>query len=142
MPTAAAAAGCRAHTHRPDEWQSVSIPLRSLVLTYQGQLVRRQLEFPANHVISVGVAASAIPGAEAEAVGGVDIPENVTELASASSSSSVSDEAATQAAVGSPAAADATDTESSSVEGADSSSHPEFERFKLLIRSIQAEVEW
>jgi hypothetical protein len=127
----------------------VSIPLQSLVLTYQGQLVKRRLEFQANQVISVGVAASAIPGAEAEAVVGVDIPENLTELASASSiassSSSAADEAASEGGGGSPPAGDVVtgnNESSSEVEESDSSSYPEFERFRLLIRSIHAEVEW
>lgn len=127
---------------RPGDWQSVCIPLQSLVLTYQGQLVKRRLEFQANQVISVGVAASAIPGAEAEAVGGVNIPENLTELASASSSSSAADEAGSDAVDSSPPAAGDVTGEESSVEGADSSNYPQFERFKLLIRSIHAEVEW
>jgi hypothetical protein len=131
------------------------------VLTYQGQLVQRRLEFQAHQVISVGVAASAMPSAEAEAVGAVDIPEDLTELSSSSSSrtESASETASTSSAfeaqhsamqssssaAGGEDSSVSSDSVASESEGEltdDSSSWPDYERFKLLIRSIQAEVEF
>jgi hypothetical protein len=130
----------------------------SLVLTYQGQLLQHKLEFQANQVISVGVAASAMPSAEAEAVGAVDSAEDPAQLSSSSSkTASASDAASTSSALEaqhgamqiSSGAARGEDSSVSSVASAsegdltdDSSSWPDYERFKLLIRSINAEVEF
>lgn len=139
-------------TCRADEWQAVHIPLQSLVLTYQGQLVRRQLEFQASQVISVGVAASALPAAEAEAAGAVDLPDDFADLSSSSSeaasTSSAGDVQHSAASSVSTTAGDAdSSAESLSAEGEDElqdseSIYPEHERFKLLIRSIQADVQF
>ena len=143
---------------RPDVWQEVVIPLRSLVLTYQGQLVQRRLEFQANQVISVGVAVSAVPDADAEAQGGITLPDNMPEqqLVSSSSSSSSGDTVESASSTGRQDAADGSDAtsgSSSSSSGAvgtgeagvpepfDWESFPEHERFRLLIRSIHADVE-
>lgn len=114
------------------------IPLQALVLTYQGQLVKRRLEFQASQVISVGVAASAMPDSEGDALEGVAIPDSLPEASSSNSSS-------TTAAASIPAEG-VSNNSASSLAGAaaqvvDSSSFPEHERFSLLIRSIRAEVE-
>lgn len=151
---------------RPDGWQRVSIPLRSLLLTYQGQLVQRQLEFQANQVIAVGVAASAMPTAEAGvATVSIDPPTDASSSGSSSSgwSSSSSDtssssstqdsESTASGAAGSSHASNRSSGEVSTAssssepveadsEQPDSSSWPEHERFRLLVRSIRAEVEW
>jgi hypothetical protein len=131
----------------------VSIPLQSLLLTYQGQLVQRQLEFQANQVIAVGVAASAMPTAEAEVtIGSIDLPTDASSsgggLSSSSSDSSTLDSHSTASTQlqGGAGSSHATDSSSEAVEGdglqPDSSSWPEHERFRLLVRSIRAEVDW
>lgn len=136
---------------RADEWQSVHIPLQSLVLTYQGQLVRRQLEFQANQVISVGLAASALPAAEAEAAGAVDLPVDFADLSSSSEAASTSSAGNVQHSATSSVSGTANGAHSGadSLSAADEdelqnseSSYPEHERFKLLIRSIQADVQF
>lgn len=137
------------------EWRQVWIPLQSLMLTYQGQLVKRRLEFQANQVISVGVAASAMP--EADAMEGVPDPDSLAELSSTTSTASIptellrdpdgssgasssisSDLGITDSIQGNASSLEpAWDSEADSI-----TSYPEHEQFKLLIRSIQAEVEF
>lgn len=127
-------------------WQQVQIPLASLLLTYQGQLVQRRLEFQANQVISVGVAASAVPEAGAEALEGVSIPDDIT-TAQASSSGSDAVSGSLNVQEGVDGSGDSSISSSSSGEGQDApvvldwESIPEHERFRLLIRSIRADVE-
>lgn len=126
-------------------WQQVQIPLASLLLTYQGQLVQRRLEFQANQVISVGVAASAVQ-AGAEALEGVSIPDDIT-TAQASSSGSDAVSGSLNVQEGVDGSGDSSISSSSSGEGQaapvvlDWESIPEHERFRLLIRSIRADVE-
>lgn len=137
---------------RPDVWQQVSIPLQSLLMTYQGQLVQRKLEFQANQVISVGVAASAMPAAEADMPAvSMDTPSDASSSSSHSSSSGWSESGTASSSSASSQSADgmqdAGDSSSSNELGdaevtqLDSSSWPEHERFRLLVRSIRAEVE-
>lgn len=117
--------------------------------------MKRRLEFQANQVISVGVAASAMP--EADALEGVPDPDSLAELSSTSSTASIPTELlqdpdgrseANSSTSSDVSVADSIQGNASSLEPvrdseADSiTSYPEHEQFKLLIRSIQAEVEF
>eukprot|EP00882_Tetradesmus_deserticola_P023236 GHRQ01025283.1.p1 GENE.GHRQ01025283.1~~GHRQ01025283.1.p1 ORF type:complete len:260 (+),score=86.04 GHRQ01025283.1:678-1457(+) len=112
-------------------WSQVSIPIDSLALTYQGQLVERKLDFQAGKVISVGVSVSAAAA--------------TPEPASSSSSSSgphttaAGDDSSITSSSGSSAGL-----------GEDTSTKPQsqtseaqvHELFRLLIHDIRAEGEW
>ncbi|KAF6262544.1 complex I intermediate-associated protein 30-domain-containing protein [Scenedesmus sp. NREL 46B-D3] len=119
-------------------WSQVSIPIDSLALTYQGQLVERKLDFQADKVISVGVSVSAAT------------PE-VASSSSSSSSSSVRWKADGQAAgADSSSGGDSSSTNSSSgldedanstANQVDASEAQPHELFRLLIHDIRAEGE-
>jgi hypothetical protein len=105
------------------------------------------LEFQANQVISVGVAASAVPEAGAEALEGVSIPDDITTAQASSSSSGAVSGMLNVQQDGVEGSGDSSIRNSSSGEGQDApvvmdwESIPEHERFRLLIRSIRADVE-
>jgi hypothetical protein len=121
-------------------WSRVIIPIDSLALTYQGQLVERKLDFQADKVIAVGVSVSA----------------TTPEAAPSSSSSSVSNSSSAQGG-GAPAAADdasssgsgsgsggsvgLADGSSSTADELGTSEAQPHELFRLLIRDIRAEGE-
>jgi hypothetical protein len=113
----------------------VTIPISSLALTYQGQLVEQRLEFQADKVIGVGVAASALP--DTEAADAVDVSSSSSSLGGASSSSSG---AGSNEALSEGSETDGGGTNAPGTDGSCPVNVPEHERFRLLIRSIRAEV--
>uniref|UniRef100_A0A383WGC5 NADH:ubiquinone oxidoreductase intermediate-associated protein 30 domain-containing protein n=1 Tax=Tetradesmus obliquus TaxID=3088 RepID=A0A383WGC5_TETOB len=114
---------------RAGVWSEVLIPIDSLTLTFQGQLVERKLEFQADKVISLGVSVSAVQ------------PED----ASGSSSSSLEGDEPAAGDISSGSSSSSSlglgEESSSTVEQAEASEAKPHEMFRLLLRDIRAEGE-
>eukprot|EP00775_Hariotina_reticulata_P010347 gene10347-10504_t len=115
------------------KWSQVSIPIDSLALTYQGQLVQQKLEFQADKVISVGVAVSAA------------MPTSDRSTSSHSASDTSLEECAARSLESPAGEQDCTsgssDASSSTAVIDGQAQVPSQEHFRLFIRHIQAHGE-
>lgn len=141
---ARAALGCAAHAAiRAGVWADIRIPIDSLVLTFQGQLVERRLEFQADKVISVGVAVSAaLADGAAGAVAAAAVGERGGGGASSSSSSGggSAQQGASSSGAAAAAGSNGGDASAAAQEGdaeGEDEDVPEHERFRILIREIR-----
>lgn len=116
-------------------WSEVAIPISSLALTYQGQLVERRLEFQADKVISVGVAVSAaMSEASSSSSSNSGLAEG-DEAAAGGDADSSSGGSSSSGSIG-------LSEESSSTVGQEVTSAAQpHELFRLLLRDIRVEGE-
>jgi hypothetical protein len=108
-------------------WSRVLIPIDSLALTYQGQLVERKLDFQADKVISVGVSVSAAA------------PEDAIDGSSSSSTGKIQGDAS--AGDISSESLGVSEDGSSTAAQVEMSPQKPHELFRLLLRDIRAEGE-
>lgn len=111
------------------------IPIDSLALTYQGQLVENKLDFQADKVISVGVSVSATSSASN---GSRSPSTHISEQAENIDAADIGDSSSRGQPTGAATAAAAGNTDQQQGSSLDSRPH---EMFRLFIRDIRAEGE-